>query len=172
MDNENEIRMAARKAVEYWTLQLQMDQSIYSDERVDMAVQKAVEYFTAKEPEKFRELQEQCPDLKGLFLSKLKENAPSEQQIERFKRELTQEILSDIRTRNCCYLYTEEDRAGGKLGLVTYRCGIKNDEKSLFRKGVEMFVTPGKVELRYDENARGLITYFDVKEAKLGGDGK
>ncbi len=108
------------------------------------------------------------PDLKIHFLEELRRHCPTENQLERFKQSLFKEIVKDVSERKCCYLFTDEDGAGMKLAIIAGQCGIEHDKNSWFRKKVEMFVTPGKVELRFDPNAKGLTTYYDEKQSRIG----
>ena len=170
MENENSIRKAAREAVEYWIEQLDFNARVKEDKRINDSIEMVVRFYTVTQPEWIEQLRKTNPDLKQLFLKKLKLHAPTKSKLEKFKVALTREIVKDVSdpTRQCCYLYTEKDRAAGKLAIIASQCGIETDDKSLFKKNIEMFVTPGKVELRYDPNAKGLVTYYDEKQASVG----
>lgn len=171
MENENSIRKAARQAVEFWANQIDFN-VLKENKNIDVSVQKAEQFFALTAPEKVKKWKKENPDLKQYFLEKMRSHCPTENQLEAFKQRLFREIVKDVSERKCCYLYTDKDGAGMKLAIIAGKCGIEHDGNSWFRKNVEMFVTEGKVELRYNPEARGLVTYYDEKQASVGGSGK
>lgn len=90
------------------------------------------------------------------------------EQIRRFEEQLRIHIKKGLEKDGYAYLHTDEyARANGVLGLATYYAGIRNEgnlegEPSPFPDGVEMWIEPGKVEIRYDENGMFNPIYQEV----------
>ncbi len=90
------------------------------------------------------------------------------EQIRRFEEQLRIHIKKSLEKDGYAYLHTDEyARANGVLGLATYYAGIRNEgnlegEPSPFPDGVEMWIEPGKVEIRYDENGMFNPIYQEV----------
>lgn len=171
MENESSIRKAAREAVKFWAEQIDFE-VLKQNPNIGVSVKKVEEIYAVVEPEKYKALKQQHPNLEEYFLEELKRNCPTEIQLQVFKQRLFKEIVKVVSERKCCYLYTDKDGAGMKLAIIAGKCGIQHDEKSWFRKNVEMFVTPGKVELRFDPNAKGLTTYYDEAQMTVSNNGK
>lgn len=167
LENENSIRKAAREAVEYWAEQIDFE-VLKNNKNIDGKVKVAEEFFAKRNPIVLAALKAEYPDLKEYFLEELRRHSPTQSQLDMFKQTLFKEIVKEVSERKCCYLYTDKDGAGMKLAIIARQCGVIHDENSWFKKGVEMFVTPGRVELRFDPNAKGLVTYYDEKQASVG----
>ncbi len=92
------------------------------------------------------------------------------EQIRRLEEQLSFRIKNCLEKDGYAYLHTDEDaRANGVLGLATYYAGIRNEgnlgeEPSPFPDGVEMWIEPGKVEIRYDENGMFNPVYQEVSQ--------
>lgn len=171
MENENSIRKTARKAVEFWAEQIDFEQ-IKNNKLIDEKLKLAEEFFMKTKPMVLEEIKSTGKNLKEHFLDELRVHCPTEAQLRAFKQSLYSLIVKEVSEKKCCYLFTDEEGARLNLAIMAEKNGIEYDEKSWFRKNVEMFVTEKKVELRYDKNERGLITFYDEDQIMIGKNGK
>jgi len=171
MENENSIRKTARKAVEYWAEQIDFEK-IKNNELLDEKIKLAEEYFKRTSPVVLMAIKSKGLSFKEHFFKELRRHSPTEAQLEVFKQNLYNLIVKDVSEQKCCYLFTDEEGARLKLAIIAEQCGIEYDEKSWFKKNVEMFVTEKKVELRYDKNQIGLTTFYDEDQIVVGKNGK
>lgn len=147
------------------------------DKTIDFAIKWWTDILSGKESARsfYEEMKDDLEEIKEgheeayTFLSQVMEQLDAEmeeersevylntEQVRRFEEQLRVQIKKSIEKDGYAYLHTDEyARANGVLGLATYYAGIRNEgnlegEPSPFPDGVEMWIEPGKVEIRYDE---------------------
>ena len=93
----------------------------------------------------------------------------TQEQKSRLKIKLTSLIKKELENKNFVYLYSDENGfAGGTLAVAMELSSIKNgmdedDAIGLFPKGTDMFISPNKVEVRYNEDSP-LSTIYEIEE--------